>query len=375
MKTIPLVDLKAQYDSIRDEIDRAMREVIDTTAFVGGPAVKEFEKAFAEYCRVPHAIGCANGTDALVLALRALGIGPGDEVIAPSFTFVATVEAVALVGAKPVLADVDPNTLLMDPVSVRERLTRATKVLLPVHLYGQMADMVALGGIAKDHGLKVIEDSAQAHGALLHGKGPGHWGDVATFSFYPGKNLGAWGDAGAMVTRDEALADRLLRDRDHGRQDKYLHEFSGMNSRLDTLQAAVLKAKLPHLDAWTERRQALVARYDEALSGAEGLGLFRPAGDRRHVFHLYVLRILGGNGRRDRIAEALRKDGIGAGVHYPVPLHRQPAFAHLAMETGSLPVSERAGEEVLSLPLYPELPEVDQDRVVESLLRALRQNP
>ncbi len=372
---IPLVDLKANYASIKDEIDRAMGEVINATAFVNGPAVKSFEANFADYCAVPHAIGCGNGTDALVLTLRALGVGRGDEVIAPSFTFIATVEAIVQVGATPVLVDVDPDTLLMDPAKAEEAITPATKALLPVHLYGQMADMPSLCALAKKHGLKIVEDSAQAHGALLDGKGPGLWGDAATFSFYPGKNLGAWGDAGAIVTRDDTLADRLRRDRDHGRQDKYLHEFSGVNSRLDTIQAAILNAKLPHLNAWTEARGRLAARYNEQLEGMEGISLFQPVAGRRHVYHLFVLRVLGETGRRDRVLKGLHERAIGAGVHYPVPVHRQPAFDHLGYREGSLPVSEQAGHEVLSLPLYPELPEANQDRVVQSLLEALKEHP
>lgn len=348
---IPLVDLQAQYQTLRAEVGPALQAVLERCDFVLGEAVGRFEREFATYCEARHAIGCANGTDALQLACRALEIGPGDEVILPAFTFVASALGVTLAGARPVLVDVDPHTALIDPRRVREAITPRTRAILPVHLYGQCADMTALTAIAREHGLKLIEDAAQAHGARHAEKRAGTIGDVGCFSFYPGKNLGAYGDGGALTCNDPELAERLLLWRNWGSRKKYHHEEMGLNSRLDTLQAAILAVKLPHLERWNQRRRELAARYDAALRDCPGVELTRTAPGSVH--HLYVIRMQ----ERDEALAALNAAGIGAALHYPFAVHQLGAYRWLGYPAGAFPVAEDWARRCLSLPIYAELPE------------------
>ena len=367
MRKLPLVDLHAQYASIKSEIDAAMRSVVETCAFVGGPAVRELETAFAAFCDVPHVVSCANGTDAIYVVLRGLGIGPGDEVITVANTFIATAEAISTTGATPVFVDVRADTALIDAAELEAAITPRTKAIVPVHLYGQPADMDEVMRIAKAHDLAVIEDAAQAHGARYRGRRVGTLAKAATFSFYPGKNLGAYGDGGAMAFSDAALAKKCAMLRDHGRTDKYMHELEGVNSRLDTLQAAVLLVKLRHLDAWNAARRRAASWYLERLAGAPDLVLPVVADGNEPVWHLFVVR----HPRREQLREAMERAGIGVGIHYPVPLHLQPAFARLGYTRGQFPVAEELAATCLSLPLYPEITEADVDRVVAALRGAL----
>jgi dTDP-4-amino-4,6-dideoxygalactose transaminase len=362
MFRVPLVDLKAQYRALQPDIDAAIARVIESGVFILGPEVSAFEMAFAAYCGAQHGVGVGSGTAALELALRGLGIGPGDEVITTALTFIATAEAISAVGATPVFADIDPRTYNLDPERVEAAVTAATRAILPVHLYGQPAAMDALAAIARRRGLKLVEDAAQAHGAMHRGWRVGSLGDVACFSFYPGKNLGCYGDGGAVVTNDDRLAARVRRLRDHGRTGKYVHEEIGFGHRLDALQAAILSAKLPHLDAANAARRRLAQRYQQLLAGSELILPWEPD-DVRGVYHLYVVR----TPRRDQVLDSLHRQGIGAGIHYPLPLHLQPAYAGLGYRPGSLPVTEAAAREVLSLPLYPEMTEEQQDLVVAAV--------
>ena len=364
---IPLVDLAAQYRVIGAEIDAAIQRVVGRNDFIMGAAVGEFESAFGAYCGVPHAIAVSSGTDALFLALRALGLAQGDEVIVPSMTFTATAEPVVNAGGRPIFVDVKHDDLQIDPASVARAITPRTRGIIPVHLYGMASDLDALTAIAKEHGLWILEDAAQAHGATWHGKRVGNFGVAACFSFYPGKNLGAFGDAGMIVTSDPGLAGHMRMLRDHGRTTKYEHEIVGYGARMDTLQAAILNAKLAHLDEWTAARQAAAELYDELL----GNGLERVGANRRDgaVHHLYVVRVPAA--RRDSILKRLQADQIGAGIHYPIPLHQQPAYEHLGLGGQSLPEAELAGQEIISLPLYPEITPAQQKRVVASLMHAL----
>jgi dTDP-4-amino-4,6-dideoxygalactose transaminase len=364
---IPLVDLKAQYQSIKAEIDEAIQRVIDNTSFIGGSEVTSFESDFASYCGAKHAIGVSSGTEALRLALIACNVGEGDEVITAPSTFIATVEAIAQVGAKPVFVDVQEETNNLDPELVEAAITKRTKAIIPVHLYGYPVDMDPLLAIARRHDLKVVEDAAQAHGAMYKGKRIGGFGDVACFSFYPGKNLGAYGDAGGVVTNDTKMAERIRLLKDHGRVDKYEHLVLGFNSRLDSMQAAILKAKLPHMDEWTDRRRAVAAIYGELLQDVNvELPIEQPGF--RPVYHLYVVR----SDDRDRLQDDLKKAGVATGVHYPIPLHLQPALSHLGHDKGDFPVSERLAETVLSLPMYPELTEEQAQKVAKELKKAAK---
>jgi dTDP-4-amino-4,6-dideoxygalactose transaminase len=365
-RVIPLVDLKAQYETIKHAIDPAIARVLAATSFVLGSDVAAFERAFAAHAEARHAIGCGNGTDALELVLEGLGVGPGDEVITVAHTFIATAEAISARRATPVFVDVRPDTLLIDPARVEAAITTKTKAIIAVHLYGQTADMTALSIIARAHGLKLIEDAAQAHGARHRGKRAGSLGDAATFSFYPGKNLGAYGDAGAVTTNDDALAAWIIKARNHGRATKYEHDFAGRNSRMDGLQGAVLGVKLPHLDRWNASRRAIAARYDALFEGERTIGRVAIAEGNESVRHLYVVRVQ----RRDAVLARLHDEGIEAGVHYPVPLHLQPAYAHLGIAKGALPETERAAQEILSLPLYPEMAAADVERVATALRSA-----
>jgi dTDP-4-amino-4,6-dideoxygalactose transaminase len=377
---VPFVDLHAQYLGIKVEIDNALQRVIDRSAFVGGDELTEFEKEFAAYCARVDAseagslevaekngsgrlfcVGCANGTDALILTLRGLGIGAGDEVITVAHTFTATAAAIVLAGARPVFVEIRENTMLMDPEALEAAITPRTRAIIPVHLYGQPCEMDRITEVAQRHGLKVIEDAAQAHGAYWQGRRPGTLGDVATFSFYPGKNLGAYGDGGAIVSSDEALIERVRRLADHGRVDKYNHDIVGMNSRLDNLQAAILRVKLRYLDGWNAARRRLAARY---LAGLRESKLVLPIvhPEAESVWHLFVVR----TAQRAALQARLACDGIASGIHYPVPLHLQPAYAFLGLSKGALPVTERVAAQVLSLPMYAELPVDWADLVIDT---------
>ncbi|MGQ9756203.1 MAG: DegT/DnrJ/EryC1/StrS family aminotransferase [Desulfotomaculales bacterium] len=368
---IPVLDLTRQYNTIRKEIDAAVARVLSSGRFILGSEVEAFEQEVAEYLGVRHAIGVASGTDALLLSLRALGIGPRDAVVVPSFTFFATAGVVHNVGATPVFVDIDPHTLNIDPRNVEERLAtdptlRAkTKAIIPVHLYGQMADMDEIMAIAREYELFVIEDAAQAIGAEYRGRKAGSIGHLGCFSFFPTKNLGAYGDGGMVVTNDDELAERVRMLRVHGARPKYYHHLVGYNSRLDALQAAILWAKLPHLPEWSAARQRLAARYDELLREIVGLVLPYRATDRTHIFHQYTIRVLGG--KRDALRAYLAEQGIATEVYYPLPLHLQPCFRHLSYREGDLPESERASREVLSLPMFPELTEEEQGYVAEEI--------
>lgn len=347
---IPLVDLNAQHDKIRKELDAAIAQIIDSSSFIMGPAVKELEAGFAAFCGSKFSVGCSSGTSALQLALEALGVGPGDEVITIPHTFIATIEAVSQCGAKPVFVDIDPATYTMNVDLLEKAITPRTKVVIPVHLYGHITDMDPLMEIANRRGLKVVEDCAQAHGAEYKGKKAGTFGDAGCFSFFPAKNLGAFGDAGAITTNDEALAKKMSLLRNHGRQAKYEHDMIGYNDRIDTLHAAILNVKLKYLAGWNDARRANAQRYNEALKGSS---VETPIEKdwAKHVYHLYVIQ----HSNRDALQEHLKEAGIATGVHYPIPLHLQPAYKFLGHKKGEFPVTEAAAERILSLPMYPEL--------------------
>ena len=364
---VPMLDLVAQYNSIKDDVLAAMMKVVETQQFIMGPAVPELETAIARLSHAKHGVGCASGTDALLLPLKVLNLKPDDEVITTPFTFFATAGTIHNAGATPVFVDIQPDTFNIDPAAVKRAITPRTRAIVPVHLYGQMADMLELMQIARPLGVKVIEDAAQAIGARR--KMDGEWrvagelGWVTGYSFFPSKNLGAWGDGGMMVTSDDAAADRLRRLRLHGGAKQYHHDEVGTNSRLDTLQAAVLLAKLPHLAQWSAKRREHAAYYSTAL--AEVRQVKTPVVDpaNEHIFHQYTLRAE----RRDALQAHLKKEGIGHAVYYPVPLHRQPCFAHLAYKDGSLPQAEQASREAISLPIYPELTRTQLDRVIDAI--------
>jgi dTDP-4-amino-4,6-dideoxygalactose transaminase len=367
MPDVPFLDLAPMTREIRAALDAAWDQALTTSGFVGGPAVEAFEQAWADYCGTTQAVGVANGTDALELVLRALDIGPGDEVVVPANTFVATAEAVVLAGATPRFADVDPETLLLTPDSLAEALTPRTRAVLVVHLYGQVADMDALLEATSAAGILLIEDAAQAHGATWRGRPAGSFGVAGGFSFYPGKNLGAFGDGGAVVTSDPALAARLRVLRDHGRAlgTHYEHAELGRNSRLDALQAAVLSAKLPRLDAWNAARRAVVQRYEECLDG-ELLRGVRTAPGAEHVHHLAVVR----SPEREAVRALLHERGVRTATHYPTPCHLQPPYRQFADRP--LPVAERAAGEILSLPVFPHMTDEQVDQVCAALLAASR---
>jgi dTDP-4-amino-4,6-dideoxygalactose transaminase len=347
---VPLVDLRAQYRSIGPDVDAAIDRVVANASFILGDEVARFEAEFATYVNAGGAVGVSSGTTAIELALRALGVGPGDEVITTAHTFIATAEAINAVGARPVFADIDPATFNIDPDHVEALITDRTRALLPVHLYGQPAAIEALMELAERRGLWVIEDAAQAVGAEANGRRCGSIGHLACFSFYPGKNLGAYGDAGAVTSNDTDVLAKVRRLRDHGRTTKYEHVELGLAARIDALQAAILMAKLPYLEEWTEARRTAAARYRQLLDGVEVV-LPQEGEHVRHVYHLFVVR----SDRRDALLDHLNSAGIGAGVHYPIPLHRQPAYAALGYGEISLPHTEEAAEQVLSLPIYPEI--------------------
>jgi dTDP-4-amino-4,6-dideoxygalactose transaminase len=358
---VPMVDLKAQYQRIRPALESAIARVLQDTDFIKGKDCHLLEEEFAAYCGVGHACGVANGTDALTLALRAFGVGPGDEVVTVANTFIATGEAILLNGARPVFVDVDPETFTMDASRVEAAVSRRTKLILPVHLYGHPADMEAILDVANRHGIPVLEDAAQAHGASIEDRKVGSLGHAACFSFYPGKNLGAYGDAGMVVSGDADFVARVRRLANHGGgTNKYDNVVLGTNSRLDTLQAAVLRVKLGHLDLWNQERRQLAAEYTDALRGTPGVFLPRERVGFQSVWHLYTIR----TADRDGLQAHLKEKGIATAVHYPRPIHLQPAMAPAGGKAGDLPVSERLSREVLCLPLYPELPRDTLNRVV-----------
>ena len=363
---VPFNDLRAQYHTIKPEIDAAMSEVLESCAYIGGPALDRYEKAFAAYCGTKHSIGVASGTAALHLAFAAMDIGPGDEVITTPWTFIATTEAISQTGAKIRFVDCRAEDGCIDPAQIEQAIGPRTKAIVPVHIFGQPVDIHPILDIAKRHGITVIEDSAQAHGAEVGGKRVGGFGRAACFSFYPGKNLGAYGDGGGITTDDDALAARIRLLRDHGRTTKYEHTVEGYNYRLDGLQAAILDVKLRHLDAWTEARRRFAAKYDALLAGTDEIRPIGPRAGVRHVYHLYVVRVPD----RETLLPLLAKRGVGVGVHYPIPLHLQPAYAHLGIAPGSFPNAERLAAEVVSLPLYAEMSE-DAPAYVASVLKEL----
>jgi dTDP-4-amino-4,6-dideoxygalactose transaminase len=370
MANIPLVNLQRQYQTLAPQIDAAMKGVCERGDFILGRAVQDFETAFAAYTGARHCIGVASGTDALHLTLRALGIGPGDEVILPANTFIATAQAVWCAGATPVLVDCDLRTATIDTAAVEAAITGRTKAIMPVHLYGQPADMDPLLALARARGLHVVEDAAQAHGAAYRGRPCGSMGVAAGFSFYPGKNLGAYGDGGAITTNDAALADNLRQLRNWGSTVKYVHPRMGFNSRLDTMQAAVLQVKLPHLDAWNDRRNALAQQYRAGLAGCASLAIVEQAPwTSKHAYHLFVVRALKGN--RDEILKTLQAKGIGAGIHYPIAIHQQDAFKPLMKTPLSFPNTELLASQIFSLPLCGDLRDDEARTVIDALLATM----
>lgn len=348
---IPFLDLQAHHAPRRAEFSRAIEEVIDSGAFAGGPYVARFEKDFANYCGGAHAIGLGSGTEALWLVLLALGIGAGDEVITAPNTFLATAEAITYGGARPVFVDVDERTYTLDPAAVARAITPRTRAIIPIHLFGQPADLDPILAIAREHGLAVINDACQAHGAEYKGRKISALGDAACFSFYPGKNLGAFGDAGAVVTNDPALQEKIRVLREHGQIRKYHHTMIGWNCRMDGIQAAVLEIKLRHLEEGNRLRRAHAAQYDRAFAGSEEIVTPFAADYTHHVYHLYAIRVQ----NRDEVLRRLTENGVGCGVHYPVPVHLQEAYSSLGYGPGSFPVAERCAAEFLSLPMFPEL--------------------
>lgn len=364
---IPMLDLRAQYASIREEIEGAITSVLESQQFILGSQVAAFEEEIARYCGVRYAVGVASGTDGLVLALRAAHVGPGDEVIVPSFTFIATASSVSLLGAKPVFVDIQPDTFNLDPEKITRWITARTKAIIPVHLYGQPAEMDPILEIARRLNLCVVEDNAQAIGATYKGKRTGSIGDLGCLSFYPSKNLGGYGDGGVVVTDSEEHYKHLRMLRSHGETRKYFSEEQGWNSRLDEIQAAILRVKLRHLDAWNTARRRNAARYDTFLESVRGLTTPHVAAWAGHVFHQYTIRIP----QRDPVQKALAQQGIVTTVYYPRPIHLQPIYSSLCYLPGDLPEAERAAREVLSLPMYAEMTQAQIGRVVDAITRAL----
>ncbi|MDQ7008086.1 MAG: DegT/DnrJ/EryC1/StrS family aminotransferase [Acidobacteriota bacterium] len=358
---VPFLDLKAQHRPLKEELMAAFADAVDNTAFVGGPAVAEFEESFARYCEAAHAIGVANGTDALRLAFLAAGIGPGDEVITAANTFIATSEAISQTGATPVFADCDPETRILDPSAAEAAITGKTKAIVPVHLYGQMAPMEDFRAIADKHSLLLIEDACQAHGARWNGRRAGSLGDLAAFSFYPGKNLGSCGEGGAVTTNNADYAARVRQLRDHGQSKKYHHQVEGYNARLHAIQARFLSIKLNHLDAWNEARRSRANRYLAALADIPGVRLPTTRPEAEPVWHLFVIETAG----RDDLQAFLGERQVQSGLHYPVALHLQPAYARLGYEKGAFPHAERSAAELLTLPIFPELTDEQIDWAAE----------
>lgn len=366
---IAFVDLKAQYESIKSEIDQALQNVISKTAFIGGPFLASFEKAFAALCNVKNCVGVGNGTDALYIALRALGIGLGDEVITAANSFIATSEAITMTGAQVVFADIHPETYNIDAAKIVEKLSARTKAIIPVHLFGQPADMDPILEIGKKYGLRIVEDAAQAHGAVYKGKPIGSIGEMGCFSFYPGKNLGAYGDGGAIVTKDEDLAERARMIANHGRIEKYNHKLEGVNSRLDGLQAAILEVKLRHLPEWTEKRRRNARLYNIYL---KDIDVVTPVEikEAEAVYHLYVVRVK--HGRREGLQAFLKSNGIATGVHYPIALPNLLAYKYLHHNESDFPQATKASHEILSLPMFPELREAEIAYIAEKIKEYLK---
>jgi len=364
---IPFLDLKAQYRAIKPDVDAAIGRVLESCEFTLGSEVVAFEEEFAAYCGARFGMGVNSGTSALHLALLAAGVGPGDEVITVPFTFVATVSAICYTGARPVFVDIDPERYTIDPARLEAAVTARTRAILPVHLYGQPADMDPILEVARRHGLAVIEDAAQAHGAAYRARPAGSLGGMACFSFYPGKNLGAYGEGGMVVTSDPEYARTVRMLRDWGAERKYHHVLKGYNYRLEGIQGAVLRVKLRHLEAWTEGRRAAAARYDAGLVEA-GVGTPRAADDVRHVYHIYAVR----TANREALQQGLHAEGIQTGIHYPFPIHLLPAFADLGYRSGDFPHAERAAAEVLSLPMFPELTPEQIGTVCDAVRRLAR---
>ncbi|PIP31476.1 erythromycin biosynthesis sensory transduction protein eryC1 [bacterium (Candidatus Gribaldobacteria) CG23_combo_of_CG06-09_8_20_14_all_37_87_8] len=364
---VNFVDLKKQYLTIKPEIDTAIQQVIDNSSFILGDEVSEFEKEFAAFCGVKYAVGLDSGISALELGMRALGIGPGDEVITPANSFIASSSSISFTGAKPVLVDCLPDTYNIDPKCVEKAITKKTKAIMPVHLYGQPAEMDSILKIARKHRLFVVEDACQAHGALYHGKKTGSFGELAAFSFYPGKNLGAYGDAGALVTNKKKIAQKVSMMRNYGQKKKYDHQFLAWNRRLDNLQAAILRVKLRHLDLWNKKRFENAEVYYGLLSHSPVvIPYILPKA--RHVFHLYVIQ----TERRDELQKFLNERGISTGIHYPVPIHLQKAYKSLGYKRGEFPVTEKLSKKILSLPMYPELSRIEIEYVVEQIQEFFR---
>ena len=367
---VPFVDLKAQYQTVKDDVNVAVHGVMQRCDFVLGQDVKDFEKEFATYCEVDHAVGVDSGYSALELILRAYDIGPRDEVITAANTFIATALAITNTGAKPVLVDIDPDTYNLDPAKLEAAITPATRAIMPVHLYGQTADMDPILKIARKHGLRVVEDAAQAHGARYKSRRAGGLGDAAAFSFYPGKNLGAYGDGGAVVTNDAVLAERIHMLRDLGMRVKYHHEIKGFNHRLDTMQAAVLRVKLRHIDDWNAARRRVARQYDEQLADLPIITPYTPIWAEQ-IYHLYVIR----TDNRDALQGHLKEAGIASGLHYPIPIHLQPAYQELGYQEGDFPITERYAKKILSLPIYPELDSEAVCYVVNTIKVFVEENP
>jgi dTDP-4-amino-4,6-dideoxygalactose transaminase len=366
---VPLLDLSEQNTALRPEIDAALARVLDTNAFILGPEVSALEQELAAYCRVKHAIGCASGSDAILLGLIAVGVGPGDEVITTPYSFFATASSITRLGATPVFVDIDPKTYNIDPSRIEEKITSRTKAIEPVHLFGQCANMHALNAIGEKHGIPIVEDAAQAIGAEQEGERAGAMGTIGCFSFYPSKNLGGMGDGGFLTTGDDALAAKLRALRVHGAEEKYFHKYVGLNSRLDGFQGAVLRIKLPYLDAWTSRRRENAERYRELFTDAGLVGRIDLPVEARHATHIYnqyVIRVPSG---RDALKEYLAENAVGTDIYYPVPLHLQECFAYLGGSMGDLPEAERAANETLALPIYPELRPEQQEFVVSTIGR------
>lgn len=370
---VPLCDLQTQLHDLEPQLLEAVTRVLRSGQVINGPEVVQFEQEAANYCGAGYGVGCSSGSDALLLALAALGVGPGDEVILPPFTFFASVGAICRLGARPIFADIDSATYNLDPYQVESKITENTRAIMPVHLFGQCAEMDTLWSIAERHDLPIVEDAAQAIGAEYCGKRTGTLGAIACFSFYPSKNLGAYGDAGLSVTNDPDWADRMRCLRNHGMEPKYFHKYMGWNARLDALQAALLRVKLPHLDRWTAQRQAAASRYD-ALIDEQHLGgyLQRPVieAQRRHVFNQYVVRVA--RGQRDALVRHFRAERIGCEIYYPIPLHLQECLQHLGYREGDFPASERAAQDVLALPMFPEITVDQQRRVMQCVANFLR---
>ncbi len=362
---VPFVDLYAQYEGIKSDIDAAIKDVITETAFIGGKYVKVFEKNYAELYGVKHCIGVANGTDAIYVALKMLGIGEGDEVITVANSWISTSETIGQTGATPVFVDIEPDYYTIDVNRIEEKITDRTRAIIPVHLYGHPADMDPIKALCRKYNLKLIEDCAQAHFAEYKGKRVGLFGDVATFSFYPGKNLGAYGDAGCIVTNNDDLAERCRMYANHGALVKHQHQIEGINSRLDGLQAAILNAKLPHILKWTQARRKVAEQYNELLKGVNGITLPQEADYARHVYHLYVIR----SKKRDELQQFLKENGVGTAIHYPTPLPLLQAYDHLGYESSDIPIAAQYADEILSIPMFPELDNKMMQEVKSTLER------